>query len=130
MGFVRLVAVGDVGHGAQGRGVCIFRVEPQMPVPGAGHAFGAVELHETGTGNAIEDAPYFRVLIRGDVRRCGLAAGPPVQIKAQPVAAHPPGPPLQRRHAPSFAECAVVHVRAEGEIPHLFAGPPDKPQPV
>src|SRR5262249_4080583 len=127
---IPFITLGNVGHGVELAAADIFGIEPYWTIPASGNAFGSVQAQKVPAGEIVEDPPDLSVRIGKEIGGRRLSARAPLEMEAQAVAAHTARTPLQRAHASTRAEGAVVHVGTVGEVPDLFAGRADEWQAV
>src|SRR5207244_6726957 len=104
-----------------------------MPVAASWDAFGRIEMDESAPGDAVNHAPNLRFRIGAQIGGCRLAFRATIEVEPKPVTPDPCRPPFEGAHPAPLLESAVMHVRAEGEIPDFLPRMPferDAEKPV
>src|SRR5262249_62214479 len=124
------IAASDIGNGWKHVAVAILGFEPLGPVAASGDPLGRIEAEEIATRDLVEHAPDLGLRVRCQIGRCRAAPGPAFEIEAQAITADAPDALVDRPHAASHAEGAIVHVRAIGKAPDVLTRSPGQSQAV
>src|SRR6516164_7053056 len=108
----------------------VLGFKPLRPVAASGNPLCRIETQQIAARDLVEHTPDLALRVRRQIGRCRAAPGPAFEIEAQAITADAPDALVDRPHAASHAEGAIVHVRAIGKVPNVLTRSPGQSQAV
>jgi hypothetical protein len=78
---IKFITVGDIGYRPKRVAFGVLDVQPDRSIIPPGNPFRSVETDEVAARDCPENAPNLGLRIGMQIGRCGLAAGPSVEVE-------------------------------------------------